>query len=146
MLYYSAMNDSSSEPAQAMWRLIFAARALEDRIETGLTKLGVSSAKLGVLTELVKAGEPLTLSDLAARISCVRSNVTQLVDRLEADGLVRRTDAPGDRRSVLAELTAEGRRSQREGTQYVESVQRDFAKSVPASERAALMTALAGLK
>ena len=129
-----------------MWRLIHAARALEDRIESGLTRIGVSGAKLGVLTELVKAGEPLTLGELASRIKCVRSNVTQLVDRLEADGLVRRTDAPGDRRSVLAELTAEGRRSHKEGTQLVESVQRDFAKSVPAGDRAALLGALAGLK
>jgi DNA-binding MarR family transcriptional regulator len=140
------MNDSGPDPAQAMWRLMAAARTLEDRIEGGLTKIGVSTAKLGVLTELVKAGEPLTLGELASRIKCVRSNVTQLVDRLEADGLVRRTDAPDDRRSILAELTAEGRRSHKEGTQFVESVQREFAKSVPASDRAALMAALAGLK
>ena len=30
--------------------------------------------------------EPLPLSQLAERCSCVRSNITQLVDRLEADG------------------------------------------------------------
>ena len=140
------MNDSTPDGAQAMWRLIHAARDLEDRIESGLGKLGVSGAKLGVLTELVKAGEPLTLGDLAGRIKCGRSNITQLVDRLEADGLVRRADDPDDRRSVLAELTAEGRRSQKEGTQYVETVQREFSKAVPAADRAALMSALEGLQ
>ena len=34
--------------------------------------------------------------------------MTQLVDRLEADGLVRRVADPTDRRSVKAEITDEG--------------------------------------
>ena len=39
---------------------------------------------------------------LAERLTCAKSNVTQLVDRLEADGLVRRKLDPSDRRSRLA--------------------------------------------
>jgi DNA-binding MarR family transcriptional regulator len=35
--------------------------------------------------------------------------VTGLVDNLERDGYVKRVDAPGDRRSVYAEITEQGR-------------------------------------
>jgi len=79
------------------------------RMEDGMAEVGLSMARYGVLDALVRAGEPLALSELANRISCVRSNVTQLVDRLEADGLVHRVDDPSDRRSKHAELTPEGR-------------------------------------
>ena len=46
-----------------------------------------SAHKLAALHHLTQAGESLPLGQLAERLSCVKSNVTQLVDRLEADGL-----------------------------------------------------------
>ena len=93
---------------QLMYALLGAAHRLEDRIEQRLSPVGLSASKLSVLTQLVQADDPLPLSELAARLSCVRSNMTQLVDRLEADGLVRRLDDPADRRSVLAAVTPLG--------------------------------------
>jgi DNA-binding MarR family transcriptional regulator len=95
-----------------------------------------------VLTQLVNSGEPLALCDLATRLACVRSNVTQLVDRLEADGLVRRTDDPGDRRSVRAEITTRGRDRQAAGAKKVEAVQAEF-ESTLGTDRAALSRVLA---
>ncbi|MBI4410275.1 MAG: MarR family transcriptional regulator [Gemmatimonadetes bacterium] len=75
-----------------------------------MTDQGLSLAKMNVLGHLVDAGEPLPLGQLAERIQCVKSNVTQLVDRLEGDGLVRRVPDPHDRRSVFAAITDEGRK------------------------------------
>ena len=140
------MNDSTPDAGHAMWSLIHAARALEDRIESGLTRLGVSSAKLGVLTELVKAGEPLTLSDLASRIKCVRSNVTQLVDRMETEGLVKREDHPQDRRSIHAALTPLGRDKHEAGEAQVQAVQVAFARSLSAADRDALQRLLGTIR
>jgi DNA-binding MarR family transcriptional regulator len=82
---------------------------IASRLEAALEPVGLSLAKFGVLSKLVAAGEPLPLSTLAERSACVRSNITQLVDRLEADKLVTRVDDPHDRRLVRAALTAEGR-------------------------------------
>jgi len=131
---------------QTMWTLLQAAHVLEDRLEAALSKVDLSGAKLGVLTELVKAGEPLTLGDLASRIQCVRSNVTQLVDRLEAQGLVRRVDDPSDRRSVRAELTREGHARHAAGAKQMERIQGEFAAVLPAAERAALSRMLEAVK
>jgi DNA-binding MarR family transcriptional regulator len=83
--------------------------AVASRLEAALEPAGLSLAKFGVLARLVAAGEPLPLSTLAERSACVRSNITQLVDRLESDKLVVRVPDPRDRRLVRAALTSEGR-------------------------------------
>ena len=147
------MNDAPAtatiaEPAAPHWTfsVLHAAHVIEERIEVALGKVGLSMAKQGALSELSLSGEPLTLSQLAARLSCVRSNMTQLVDRLEADGLVRRLDDPSDRRSVRAELTPVGRERQRAGEKAVKRVQAEFAASLTNSERSALEAVLGAIR
>ncbi len=81
---------------------------IDARLEGVLAPLRLSMAKVGVLRHLVQEGAPLALSVLAERNRCVRSNITQLADRLEADGFLRRIADPQDRRAVLAEPTAAG--------------------------------------
>lgn len=82
---------------------------VEAWLERSVEPMGLSLAKMGALRTLVEAEEPIPLGQLAGRLCCVKSNVTQLVDRLEADRLVRRVPDPADRRSVRAEVTEEGR-------------------------------------
>jgi DNA-binding MarR family transcriptional regulator len=125
-----------------MFSLLHAAQGLEGRLEEAFGSVGLSTARYGVLDQLVAAGEPLALSELAARLSCVRSNMTQLVDRLEADGLVRRVDHPDDRRCIRAELTPQGRERQARGAELLQSVQAWFASALPEPERAALERAI----
>ena len=74
-------------------------------MEAKLAAVGLSIPKLAALNRLVEAGDSLPLGQLAERLACVKSNVTQLVDRLESDGLVARAPDPNDRRSRLAVLT-----------------------------------------
>jgi DNA-binding MarR family transcriptional regulator len=93
----------------ALTLLLDAARAVEARVERALADEGLSLAKLGALRHLALAEAPLTLSQLAERHCCGRSNVTALIDRLEADGYVERTVDPNDRRTVRAALTQSGR-------------------------------------
>ncbi|MFF4208011.1 MarR family winged helix-turn-helix transcriptional regulator [Streptomyces sp. NPDC001796] len=54
--------------------------------------------------------EPLPMRRLAQKLKCEPSNVTGIVDRLEARGLVERRPDPADRRVKLAAATEEGRR------------------------------------
>jgi DNA-binding MarR family transcriptional regulator len=48
------------------------------------------------------------LTDIGAELLCVKSTITRLVDRLEADALVLRTPDPDDRRAQRLLLTAKG--------------------------------------
>jgi DNA-binding MarR family transcriptional regulator len=131
---------------EVMFSLLGAAHALEDRLEAHLGQVGLSMSKLGVLTQLVDSGTPLALSELAARLSCVRSNMTQLVDRLEAEGLVRRVDDPSDRRSVLAAVTRLGEERQAAGAGELAKVRDEFMANLPAADRAVFARVLAALK
>ena len=58
----------------------------------------------------------LPLSTVGSRLQVHPASVTNVVDRLEAQGLVRRTPHPTDRRATLAELTDRGRRVATEAT------------------------------
>jgi MarR family transcriptional regulator, organic hydroperoxide resistance regulator len=54
--------------------------------------------------------QPVPMSELAEALHCDASNVTGLVDRLEARGLAERQGADGDRRVKMIALTEEGAR------------------------------------
>src|SRR3954452_3193105 len=98
-----------------LFAVLHASGVLESRVEARLSEVGLSIAKLAALHHLTMAGDSLPLGQLAERLACVKSNVTQLVDRLEADGLVTRAPDPGDRRSRLAVITEQGRKAYAEG-------------------------------
>src|SRR5436305_209424 len=55
-------------------------------------------------------GEPRTMGELADMLCCDASNVTGIVDRLEARGVVERQTVPGDRRVQRVVLTDDGPR------------------------------------
>ena len=72
------------------------------RLEAALEPLGLSLAKFGVLSKLVASQEPLPLRLLAEQCACVRSNITQLVDRLE-DGPVAAPEQAPDEEAEVAD-------------------------------------------
>jgi DNA-binding MarR family transcriptional regulator len=133
-MYSTYMNDSSKAPAADLATLLHAAAAAQDDVEAKLGAIGLSLAKLAALKALSDAGESLPLTQLAERLSCVKSNITQLVDRLEADGLVERQADPHDRRARLATLTAAGRKACREGSQAQAAAEQRLLRKLSASE------------
>jgi DNA-binding MarR family transcriptional regulator len=134
------VNDSLS------FQLVVTLHAVVERLEAALEPLGLSLAKFGVLSRLAAAGEPLPLGTLAERCACVRSNITQLVDRLETEHLVMRADDPHDRRSVRAELTPEGRERQTAGAHALEKAERELLSRLPRPQRDSLVSLLRSLR
>jgi len=134
------MNDSSSTaaPLSMSFLVLGAAHEVEARLEGALGQVGLSLAKFRVLSQLLEVGEAMPLGQLAERCSCVRSNMTQLVDRLEADRLVQRVADASDRRCVRAVLTDEGRRRHTEGARILEETEREVFARLGAPDRAAL--------
>ncbi len=70
---------------------------------------GISAAQLFVLQQL-RIDDRLSLTELATRTLTDRSSVTDVVDRLETEGLVARTADPSDRRRASVRITPKGRR------------------------------------
>lgn len=78
-------------------------RRLRDAFDTTLPRFDV-------LAQLERAGE-LPMSELSQRLMVTGGNVTGMVDRLAAEGLVAKRPCADDRRRQLVRLTAKGRRS-----------------------------------
>jgi len=128
-----------------LFAVLHAAGSLEARVEARLAEVGLSLPKLAALHQLTQAGDSLPLGQLAERLACVKSNVTQLVDRLEADGLVTRAADPSDRRSRLAVITETGKNAYARGTAIQQQSEREIFSTLSREESAALHTLLAKL-
>lgn len=129
----------------SLFTVLHAASTLETRVEARLAQVGLSMAKLAALRQLTLAGDSLPLGQLAERLSCVKSNVTQLIDRLEADGLVSRAADPSDRRSRLAVLTDAGRKAFARGAEIQQDAERELFGVFSPEESAQLEDLLAKL-
>jgi DNA-binding MarR family transcriptional regulator len=98
----AAAGSMAGEAWEALASLVYPPPFLAIAQESGLRP-----AAFGALRVL---DQPRPMSEIATVLRCDNSNVTGIVDGLEARGLAERTASPGDRRVKLIALTAEGRR------------------------------------
>ncbi|MFI9200504.1 MarR family winged helix-turn-helix transcriptional regulator [Streptomyces sp. NPDC053048] len=78
-----------------------------EEYEEAAAKHSLTGAQARVLALLSR--EPMPMRRIAQKLKCEPSNVTGIVDRLEARRLVERRPDPDDRRVKLAAVTDEGR-------------------------------------
>jgi DNA-binding MarR family transcriptional regulator len=107
-----------SLPAQ----LFNAGRRIAQLMDQRLEAVGLSGAKLLALQSIVSADEtttPVTVTCLADTMNTTKSNVTAMVDRLIAEGLVTRNQSQEDRRTVVIALTDEGHQRYEAGVEVV---------------------------
>jgi len=121
-----------------LWTLLHTARALEESFAGALREAGLSVVEYGVLNELVNAGHPLPPGELAPRKGWTPPEVRQLLDRLEARGLVRR-------QAGIA-ITTVGRERHRAGAERLAAVERQVANLVLGADRRDLERALSALR
>jgi len=97
------------DPATEAWQLLLELWWSErpPRFPAVAGEFGLSPMGLGLLKRL-EPGAELPMSTMAECLCCDASNVTSIVDRLGARGLIERRDSPKDRRVKLLALTAEG--------------------------------------
>lgn len=72
-------------------------------------EFGVSLSRFDALSALDRAPDGLLMGELSDRLLVTNGNVTGLISRMLADGLVTREAQPQDRRSFRVALTDEGR-------------------------------------
>jgi DNA-binding MarR family transcriptional regulator len=106
-------------------RVWFRLLRLESRINTALGSrlraLGLTAPQCDVLTTLTER-EGVSQQELAERLYVTKGNISGLIDRLVAGGLVERRAIAGDRRSHAIYLTPAGRRRANEAI----AMQREF--------------------
>jgi len=128
---------------QGLLPLLLRARAaVAEHVEHRLEPWSLSLAKLRALEQLAAEPEGLPLGQLAERLCCVKSNVTQLVDRLEADGYVRRLPKASDRRCVVAKITGAGRERFESAVVARDEAEREVLERLNGDDRERLVTLL----
>jgi MarR family transcriptional regulator, 2-MHQ and catechol-resistance regulon repressor len=97
-----------SDALDAYVKLLRASRAVLARVEPRLAEAALTTTQFGVLEAILHKG-PLSQRDLSRKVLTSPGNMTDLIDKLEVRGLVRRVRQKADRRAMWVELTAEGR-------------------------------------
>ena len=106
------MSDPLSKRRLKLWiRLLGVTRSAEGHLREFLrVNHNTTLPRFDVLAALWRRRDGVTMSELSRMLLVSNGNATTVVDRLEKDGLVRRTPSAVDRRTVHVALTDEGLR------------------------------------
>lgn len=101
---------SASKERLRLWlRFLEASRHIESSLREGMrTEFNSTLPRFDVLAALSRHVDGLKLSELSGVLRVSNGNVTGIVDRLTADGLIVRIPVPGDRRATTVRLTDKG--------------------------------------
>jgi|SRR5919108_2063371 DNA-binding MarR family transcriptional regulator len=129
------MPDHKDPGAQA-WELMFELFTGTKRKRLQIAQeYGLSPMQLFALAAL-EPGREAPMSALADTLLCDASNVTGIVDRLEARNLIERRPAAHDRRVKLIALTEEGERLRDEASRRIRQPPPQIAGLSAADKRA----------
>jgi DNA-binding MarR family transcriptional regulator len=124
------------------FRLIF--RSVKKHFQHLQDRTGVSGAQIWALAELERR-PGLRVSELARSMAVHQSTASNLVDRLQRAGLVRRARSAQDQRVVHLTLTASGRRLIARAPRPLEGVLPDALNTLTPAQLRALRSQLDGL-
>ncbi|WP_019807327.1 MarR family winged helix-turn-helix transcriptional regulator [Saccharomonospora halophila] len=96
---------------------------VQSAVDTALKPHGLTFARFEALVLLTFArSSSLPMRVMGERLQLHPTSVTNIVDRLEKDGLVKRLPHPTDRRTTLVEITEEGRARKERATRAVNAI------------------------
>src|SRR6202167_1119619 len=99
---------NADRSVRGWFRLIRREARMQAAVGERLREIGVSIPQCDVLTTLTEA-EGVSQQELAKRLYVTKGNISGLLDRLEAAGLVERRSTEADRRQYEIYLTPAGR-------------------------------------
>ena len=110
-----------------------------------LDQFGISVAKVDVLAQLDRFGDDLSQGELSRHLKVTGGNVTGLVQRLVADGLITREMSATDRRSFVVSLTPKGRTVFRAARDMHDRLLREWFGGLAAGDLEAALASLSVL-
>jgi DNA-binding MarR family transcriptional regulator len=139
------------DPEAASGMAVFTAilrsyQLLSDQVDSVVRSYDLTFARYEVLTWLATDPESsLTLSWISKTLRIPPATVTNIIDRLEDDKLIRRVPHPSDARTTLAVITPRGRRLATAATRDLNSLVYERI-GLPEERRTRLVQLLAELR
>jgi DNA-binding MarR family transcriptional regulator len=141
----SARPDLDVSPMAVIGRLGRINRLIDAELRRTFARHGLDAASFDLLATLRRNGRALTAGELTSSAMVTSGAITQRLDRLENDGLVTRRLNPGDKRSVVVELTDAGITRVDEVLPDHLATESRLLAALSREQRDALALALAGL-
>jgi DNA-binding MarR family transcriptional regulator len=132
--------DLQVDPMHVLSRVTRLARHLDLARRSAFAEHDLETWEFDVLSALRRSGEPYELSPgrLLRETMVTSGTMTNRVDRLAAQGLVKRLPDPADRRGVLVRLTEAGRTRVDAALEGLLDQERVLLRDLSAAERATL--------
>jgi DNA-binding MarR family transcriptional regulator len=136
-----------AESELRLWlRMLSCTNRISNEIRMRLrTEFDVTLPRFDLLAQLDREPNGLRLGELSRRLMVTNGNITGLVSRLAAEGLIRRT-VDADRRAAVVRLTPRGKVAFRKMAQAHDAWLRDIFADIDKPTRTALMDGLARVK
>ena len=131
----------SANPEEIVRLLMDVSRTLSSHYDAKLAELHLTLPQAMLLRHL---GDALPMNEAAGKLHCDPSNVTGIVDRLEARGLIERQHLTTDRRVKHLALTPSGRRLRRKVEAILSAA--PGVSDLDRSDQAALLTLLGRIR
>lgn len=131
-----------------LWlRMLSTTKLVSQEIRRRLrSEFGATLPQFDILAQLYRERDGLRLGELSKRTMVTNGNVTGLVERLEADGLIVRETPDGDRRVTVAKLTPRGQEHFSAMAAAHESWLRDLMTDVDAKAIRLLLSNVSDIK
>jgi DNA-binding MarR family transcriptional regulator len=143
----SRVIDDHHQAIKLWLRLLACTTRVEAVVRNRLrSEFATTLPRFDLLAQLEREPGGLTMGELSQRLMVTGGNVTGVTDQLEAEGLVRRTPHPSDRRAFSVQLTPAGRRQFRRMAAVHEQWVIELFAGWDADEKSQVYGLLAGLK
>jgi len=145
----ATLRDPAKDSAQELrlWlRMLSCTNRVSNEVRSRLrAEFGVTLPRFDLLAQLDRERDGLRLGELSRRLMVTNGNVTGLVGRLVAEGLIRR-DTDADRRAAVVRLTPLGKSTFRKMALAHDAWLREVLSDLDKTTLAALMDGLAQIK
>lgn len=134
-------------PDHVGWRLWQANRSWLGEFARAMRDAGhgwFTEARAGLLGHIPGSG--IRQSVLIERVGTTKQAVQQLLDGLEAEGVVERVADPDDRRGKFVRFTVKGTSALRDGDRIKREIEENYERRIGSARFAALMDALRALQ
>lgn len=125
-------------------RILYLQGIILRRVHAALAPFGLRYPDYAVLATLRVSGAPFRMSSaqLQATLLFTSGGLSNLLRRVEAAGLIRRSDDPADRRGTIVRLTARGRALADRAMPAHAAAERALVAALTAEEQATVATLL----
>jgi DNA-binding MarR family transcriptional regulator len=134
-------------PDHVGWRLWQASRAWQQAFVGAMQATAghpwFSETRAGLMGHIPRSG--IRQSALIERVATTKQAVQQILDGLEAEGIVERVADPADGRGKFVRYTARGLQALRDGDRIKREIEKRYERKIGAARLAVLMDALRAL-